>query len=322
MISLLSTLIITLNTFSNLNIPYLFHHYQNDYSKQYSIDEYNHRYENFANNVKHIFELHEKHPTYKIGLNEYSDLSFEEFRRTHNNTNQYHLYSSPCSTTDYATGLNVPDSIDWREQNAVTPVKNQGQCGSCWAFSTTGAVEGAYAISTGELVSLSEQELVDCSTTYGNNGCNGGSMDNGFMFSQDNGLCKEESYPYTGEDGSCKTCTPVVKISSCSNVEQQNEQALIEAVAQRPVSVAIEADTQVFQLYSGGVLTSKMCGTNLDHGVLIVGYGEEDDVPYWLVKNSWGANWGENGYVKIARSNSTNGDGVCGIAMMPSYPVV
>ena len=219
---------------------------------------------------------------------------------------------------------NLPESVDWVKGGAVTPVKNQGQCGSCWSFSATGAIEGANAITNGKLASLSEQELVDCSKRYGNMGCNGGLMDNAFHYVIDNGLCSESDYPYTASDDTCVStdCTPIVKISDCADVIVNNELALKEAVSKQPVSVAIEADTKTFQLYSSGVLTSDSCGTNLDHGVLVVGYGTEDDTPYWLVKNSWGDTWGEDGYIKIGRSDSESSKGICGIAMQPSYPIV
>jgi len=217
--------------------------------------------------------------------------------------------------------IDVMDSIDWREKGAVTAVKNQGQCGSCWSFSATGAMEGAWAIATGNLVSLSEQQLVDCSLRYGNMACNGGLMDNAFKYAIDNGMCTEEEEPYKGEKESCVKCSPQVFMKSCVDVTPNDQEELMRAVSHGPVSIAIEADTRYFQFYKSGVLDSSDCGTNLDHGVLIVGYGTEDGKPYWLVKNSWGPSWGEDGYVKILRSNSTNDGGICGVAMQPSYPV-
>ena len=147
-------------------------------------------------------------------------------------------------------------------------------------------------------------------------------MDDAFQYAIDNGMCLEDSYPYTAKGGECQKCDSVVQISSCVDVTKNDQVALKEAVSIGPVSIAIEADTKTFQLYTGGVITSSACGTNLDHGVLIVGYGQEDGLEYWLVKNSWGPSWGDGGYVKIERSDSTNDAGVCGIAMQPSYPVV
>jgi len=203
-------------------------------------------------------------------------------------------------------------------------VKNQGSCGSCWAFSTTGSIESSYAIATGKLVSLSEQQLVDCSDSYGNYGCDGGLMDYAFEYVIANGgLCTEDSYPYQGVDGTCKStsCSMYDPIQSYSDVTPDSESSLEASVAIRPVSVAIEADQSSFQFYSTGILTGK-CGTNLDHGVLAVGYGTDGTTEYWKVKNSWGTSWGEEGYVLICRNCGKNGnEGECGINHEPSYPV-
>jgi len=147
-------------------------------------------------------------------------------------------------------------------------------------------------------------------------------MEGAFKFVMENGQCDMSSYPYTAKDGKCQTCSSIVYIKSCFDVKPNDQISLLGAVSMQPVAIAIEADTRYFQSYSGGVLTSSNCGTNLDHGVLIVGYGSENGLDYWLVKNSWGTSWGENGYVKILRTKSTNDPGVCGIAVNPSFPSV
>jgi len=208
------------------------------------------------------------------------------------------------------------DSVDWNTAGCVTPVKNQGSCGSCWSFSTTGSMEGAHCAEGNTLVSLSEQELVDCDTADGNAGCNGGDMATAMKWTESNALCTEDDYKYTGKDGSCQesSCTGAVKCTSYSNVTAGSSSGLMASIEKAPTSIAIEADKLVFQFYSGGVLNSTKCGTNLDHGVLAVGYGTDSSgQAYYLVKNSWGSSWGENGFLKIA--NNGDGDGICGIQM-------
>merc|ERR1712127_383325 len=219
---------------------------------------------------------------------------------------------------DPARQADAPDDIDWTTKGAVTPVKNQKQCGSCWAFSTTGSIEGAFQIAGNKLTSLSEEELVECD--HVDDGCKGGLMDNGFKYVEEHGLCTESAYPYTsgeGVRGTCKSskCTTAVKVKGFKDVPSKDEDALKTAVATQPVSIAIEADKSVFQLYKSGVMDSKACGVKLDHGVLAVGYGVLDGKNYWKVKNSWGASWGQEGYILLGR-----GENICGIAQQPSYP--
>ena len=275
----------------------------------------------FAANDEIIATHNAKGLSYTLGHNEFSDLTWDQFRSTHmseiftnkapKNLNRVHL-----------TNINGPvvDSIDWVGKGAVTPVKNQQRCGSCWAFSTTGSMEGAYQIATGKLQSFSEEDLVQCDKN-GDSGCQGGLMDNAFEWIQKNGICTEGSYPYTsgsGTTGTCqKGCTPVATNTGHSDVPAKDETALKSAVAQHPVSVAIEADKSAFQLYKSGVLDSTGCGTQLDHGVLVVGYGTDSSSSkdYWKVKNSWGATWGEEGYIRMVR-----GKNMCGVASQASYP--
>lgn len=209
------------------------------------------------------------------------------------------------------------DSVDWTAKGAVTPVKNQGQCGSCWSFSATGSLEGAWKIAGNDLPILSEQQLVDCDKVDA--GCSGGLMDNAFNYIKQHGSCTESSYPYKATDGSCKesSCDLAIPQGGVTGYHDVSGEVDLEsAVNQQPVSVAIEADQQGFQLYSSGVFTSS-CGTQLDHGVLAVGYGTLNGVDYWKVKNSWGASWGDAGYILMQK-----GVNQCGIGNQPSYPVV
>jgi len=302
-----------------------FTHFQDRFSKKYeNIEELQTRFQIFRHNLRDIV-IHNLDQTqnFTMGVNQFTDLTPEEFKSQWVGGLKAEVGSYGCKTfTSGASG--VPATVDWRNKGAVTSVKDQGQCGSCWTFSATGAIEGAWAISKGQLVDLSEQELVDCATgvSYGSHGCNGGQMEGAFKFVIANGQCSLASYPYTAKDGTCQKCTAVAHISYCSDVKPNDQVSMKAAVAQQPVAVAIEADTRYFQSYSGGILTSSSCGTTLDHGVLTVGYGEENGQKYWLVKNSWGTSWGDMGYVKIARSESTNDPGICGIAMDPSFPTV
>ncbi|KAL0352053.1 UNVERIFIED_CONTAM: putative cysteine protease RD21B [Sesamum calycinum] len=284
------------------------------------------RFEIFKDNLRYIEEQNAMpNRTYKLGLNRFADLSNEEYRRTYmgTRTDAKRRFSKVKSDRyEPKVGDSLPDSIDWREKGAVAPIKDQGGCGSCWAFSTIASVEGINQIVTGNLISLSEQELVDCDTSY-DEGCNGGLMDYAFQFIIKNGgIDTEEDYPYTGRDGRCdqyRKNAKVVSIDSYEDVPVSNEKALQKAVASQPISVAIEGGGRDFQLYESGIFTGK-CGVDLDHGVNVVGYGSENGVDYWIVRNSWGASWGEKGYVRMQR-NIKSKSGLCGIAIEPSYPI-
>lgn len=277
-------------------------------------------------NDEYIDRINQANKPYRLAHNQFSGMDEFDFIQYVKNVEL--MYHSEPTISYELNKTALPPAVDWRN-NAVTPVKDQGQCGSCWSFSTTGALEGIYAIHTGKLLSFSEQQLVDCDNfKYGgkDHGCNGGLMDNAFSWIQKNGgLCTEEAYPYisqTGETESCKTTCDLVPnshIQSWVDVEP-TDQALMSAIAHQPVSIAIEADQRDFQLYESGVFTGK-CGTTLDHGVLVVGYGTENNNDFYLVKNSWGTTWGDEGYIKLGRGSQYNdGQGQCGILLEASYP--
>jgi len=296
------------------------------FNKEYSNSEIDTKYSTWKANDDFIQKTNSKGLSYQVGHNEFSDMSWEEFAPKYTGLKDADKYLRRPKNVNHALSKKevvdaAPASVDWTTKNAVTPVKNQGQCGSCWAFSTTGSTEGAYAIASGKLVSLSEQMLVSCDHN-GDNGCNGGLMDNAFKWIQTNGgICTEADYPYTAQTGTCTTgCKPAVTVSGHHDVPAKDEDALAVAVAVGPVSVAIEADKSAFQFYKSGVFDNAGCGTTLDHGVLAVGYGTLGNATYWKVKNSWGATWGLNGYILMAKGTTANPKNMCGISQSASYP--
>jgi len=309
-----------------------FEAWKTEHGKAYgSEDEHKDRFQNYQENVRRIEEHNRVHKDVKLVVNKFADLTNEEFKKTYT-PKTFDLSRERKPEFRHASVGEVPAAVDWRTQGAVTLVKDQGQCGSCWSFSTTGSTEGIHAIKTGKLLQLSEQELVDCDTSM-DHGCNGGLMDYAFNFIVANGgLDTEEDYPYTGAQQTCKLKKEkrdVAEITGFEDVPTGDEAAMQQAVSQQPVSVAIEADQFAFQFYSTGVINTPLCGTQLDHGVLVVGYGTDNttgvDVDYWIVKNSWGPTWGEEGYLRIARHSSpldVKGPGTCGIALSASYPVL
>lgn len=263
--------------------------------------------------------------TFDLEMNQFADMTTEEFTSKMNGFNMEAERSrSRNNLFTYESLQPVGDSVDWRDKGAVTPVKNQADCGSCWAFSTTGSLEGQHFLKDNKLVSLSEQNLVDCSQDFGNMGCHGGLMDNAFKYiKSNNGIDTEESYPYEAQDGKCRFNAANVgaTVTGFVDIAEGDEKALQQAVSSiGPISVAIDASRTSFSLYKSGVYYEEDCSsTALDHGVLAVGYGnDKQGGDYWLVKNSWGGDWGDEGYIKMARNKDNN----CGIATIASYPLV
>ena len=316
------------------------------HAKSYSsVEEEALRFNVFAANLEKILEHNVKFSmgksSFTMSMNGHGDLSFEEwsasklsFKPSPKLTNLFPSFSlftdhhSGVHTAPLIRGIEAPTTVDWRAKGAVTPVKDQGQCGSCWSFSATGSMEGAHFLKTGQLVSLSEEQLINC-VNSGSYDCNsGGDMIEAFKYVISNkGIVSEDSNPYETKDH--ETCTYKAGVgtyaatfSSFKTVTSNDEVALASAVAITPVSVAIDASQQSFQFYSSGVYDEPSCCTNcqqsdLDHGVLAVGYGTDNGSDYWLIKNSWNSGWGDAGYIKMKRGN-----GQCGVATYASYPVV
>ncbi|KAG9147547.1 hypothetical protein Leryth_007339 [Lithospermum erythrorhizon] len=299
-----------------------FARFAHQYGKSYrGVDEIKQKFEVFRDNLQTIRSHNKKKLSYTLALNEFADLTWDEFKKHKLGAAQN------CSATTKGnlkkSDVVLPEKKDWREDGIVSPVKNQGGCGSCWTFSTTGALEAAYAQAFGKGVSLSEQQLVDCAGAFNNYGCNGGLPSQAFEYIKYNGgLETEEAYPYTGKDGLCKYSSSNigVRVLNSVNITLGDEDELKYAVGLvRPVSVAFEV-VYPFNFYKDGVFTSNTCGTSsqdVNHAVLAVGYGVDNGVPYWIIKNSWGADWGENGYFKMEF-----GKNMCGVATCASYPIV
>ncbi|KAH9292101.1 hypothetical protein KI387_042711, partial [Taxus chinensis] len=304
-----------------------FAHFVKKFNKKYSgEEEHAQRFSIFKSNLRKVVH-HQKLDRGAVhGITKFSDLTEEEFHRHHLGLRAPSFINSPAPVlpTD-----DLPEDFDWRDLGAVTPVKNQGSCGSCWTFSTTGAIEGATFIKTGKLVSLSEQQLVDCDHECDpsepgecDSGCNGGLMTTAYEYAlKAGGLQKEEDYPYTGTDGICKFDKTKVaaKVANFSTVSIDEGQIAANLVKNGPLAVGVNA---VFmQTYVGGVSCPFVCSKrNLDHGVLLVGYGAAGyapsrlkEKPFWIIKNSWGPDWGEQGYYKLCR-----GYNVCGVNTMVS----
>jgi len=269
-----------------------------DFEKIYEGDELVYRFGVFKSNFNAIQEHNRGNHSWTQGVNQFTDLTEDEFRRTY-----LGYIPRPRDTAEFVVEEHLAD-IDWRGKGAMTPIKDQKQCGSCWAFSSTGGIEGAEFVKSGSVTSLSEQSLVDCSGSYGNQGCNGGLMDNAFKYVKAKGIPTEASYPYTARDGSCKTYTSATKISTYTDVK-----SLETPLAKQPISVAVDAAK--WSSYRSG--TYSCSGrVSLDHGVLLAGSYSG----YWIIKNSWGTSWGLNGFMQLSKTND------CGVTQAASYPTI
>jgi len=299
------------------------------FQKKYSDAERPGRFAAFCENYDTIQAHNSEHHGYTLGVNEFSDLRPAEFSRKYARSaaaaraerESQNTSSWPSLGVHVYRNLSLPDSKDWRSEGAVTPVKNQGECGACWAFTATGALEGAWQIAAKQLLDLSEQQFVDC--TPGTSGCNGGNPVYAFIYARKADLCTSGTYAFTAKQGQCdvSSCRPAIPkggVKGWVQVPSGKTQLLMEAVAQQPVAVSIDA-APLFQQYHSGVFSEDCPEDTINHAVLLIGYGK-DNQDYWLIKNSWGSTWGENGYGRLVRG--LPGNGICGIKSGSTYPEV
>jgi len=289
--------------YTDLEYETSFKTYLKEYNKVYEGDEVAYRFDIYKANMDKVLEHNSGNSSWTIGINQFSDLTQAEFEKM-----MLGYIPRGADTREKVSRSRSPEtSIDWREKSgALTPVKDQGQCGSCWAFSTTGGIEGALYRKQGHATSLSEASLVDCSGSYGNQGCNGGLMDNAFKFVEHKGIPTESSYPYVPHTETCHSFTSFTKVSTYKDVSD-----LESAIQVQPVSVAVDA--RKWSSYSGGTF-SCTGSTQLDHGVLLVGSYSN----YWVIKNSWGTMWGMEGFIQLAKGSGAN----CGVDEAASYPTI
>jgi len=290
--------------------------YITQFNKSYTTyEEFEHRFAQFVRNQSNIVSHNASDSTFTLGLNQFSDWTEAEYSAilTYQPMAESEMVYAEIEINDNA----VANSVDWRTSGAVQAIKDQGQCGSCWAFSAVSAMESAHKIQSGSLLSFAEQQLVDCSTT--SFGCNGGNAGLAFRYYGTHGAMAESSYKYTAKNGTCQYSdnNTGVKASGHTNVLGSNVTQMKNALAQKPLSVAIEADQSVFQSYKSGIFNSTACGTSLDHATNVVGWGSENGTEYWIMRNSWGTTWGDKGYMRLA---IVEGNGICGIQMQPLFP--
>lgn len=305
---------------------YKFMRYIVEHNKEYAtMEEYNMRKSNFLFMDEEIAKHNQSNGTSVHGHNFLSDWTREEYQKLLGLKNMPKPDRTGRPKLEATNTVGLPTSVNWVTAGKVNAIKNQGSCGSCWSFSANAALESAHAIFHSTLPNLSEQQLVSCSSSFGNNGCNGGWYYWAWDYAVGTPITSETTYPYTsgtfGITGSCKYVAGTGTLYDQSQTDvAANTTAILTAIAQQPVSVAIEADTTYFQSYTSGVLTSSACGTNIDHAVAAVGYGTDATAGgYYLVRNSWGTSWGQSGYVKIGQAS---GAGICGINQYVAYPTV
>jgi len=301
--------------------------FKDRHSKEYrnKVEEH-HRIQLFRQNMRFIHSKNRQGLSYKLAVNHLADRNPEEMIKLRGKIHDPNLKYNGGQEFKYRASEvdGLPESLDWRLYGAVTPVKDQSVCGSCWSFGTVGSLEGTLFLATGELVRLSQQALVDCSWGFGNNGCDGGEDFRAYQWMiKHGGIPTEDSYgPYLGQDGYCHLNQSSVglKITGFVNVTSGDENALKVAIAAKgPISVAIDASHKSLSFYSSGVYYEEDCRSDedgLDHAVLAVGYGTLGGKDYWLVKNSWSTYWGNDGYVLMARKNNN-----CGVTTSPTFAI-
>jgi C1A family cysteine protease len=301
------------------------------YEKSYkSPEEYSKRFQIFRENSAYIRKHNSEGGSFILGVNSFADLSFPEFSSFYlqremmeESESDLRVFSEDSLLELFESSEVLPSKVDWRKKDSVRGVKDQGKCGSCWAFAATGTIESAWHIKNSKKVTLSEQQLVDCSKPQGNKGCEGGLVSKAFKYIMANGgLTGEKNYPYKTKEKTCNTEKSQKIEASIKNfkfVQSNNSTKLMKAVAKGPV--AVQVDSTSWHLAKGGIITEK-CGIKLNHAVVIVGYDQTHKTPFWIIKNSWGKNWNEDGYIRVAISNAHNNQGLCGINTRPIYPVL
>ncbi|KAK8813267.1 hypothetical protein WA158_002859 [Blastocystis sp. Blastoise] len=293
--------------------------YINQYQKQYSEQEYRYRLSVFTENLQYIENENKKLHSYRLGITPFTDMTNLEFRSSRFCGGFKSKINMKNNKNYTSNNDDIPESVDWRDKGAVTPVKDQGDCGSCWAFSAVAAMEAAIFIKRGTLYSLSEQQLIDCDPVSW--GCLGGHMDDAFTYAQGAvGLCTEDEYPYIDAQGKCQDshCTSIETIDHYMVIPTRDGESMRQALSKRVLSVAVSAGSSIWQHYKSGIVDDEECGTDLNHGVAAVAYGTENGKEYILIKNSWGSEWGDQGYIKIAYV--PKGEGICGLNLNPCFP--